>query len=446
MSDLRILYIVHNHPALHPGGTEIFAHDLFGEVKSRAGVEALFVACTDKLHRERKPGTVFQGIGDTADELLLWTGHFDRFFLSQRDLYAIVPALSELLAAFRPNVIHFHHALMIGVEAIALVRRLAPEAKIVFTMHEYMSMCANEGQMVTPQGRLCHRAGADACHACFPKVGLDQFVLRERFIKSMYGQADAFIAPSRFLRTRAIEWGLPAEKVRVVANGVHADGHAPKKPSQVVRPHDRFGFFGHINPFKGAMVALEAARRLADADEFPFTLSLHGGADYQTDAFKAAFQAELDKTPAASWRGPYAREGLPALMADVDWVIVPSVWWENAPLIIQEAFASRRPVICSNIGGMAEMVRDGVDGLHFQAGDAADLARTLKRAATTPQLWQRLSAGIMPPRTIAAAADEHLGFYRELLSGVPMTATPAVVAAPPSARRWINPIRPESHP
>jgi glycosyltransferase involved in cell wall biosynthesis len=120
------------------------------------------------------------------------------------------------------------------------------------------------------------------------------------------------------------------------------------------------------------------------------------------------------------------------------------VWWENAPLIIQEAFANRRPVICSNIGGMAEMVRDGVDGLHFQAGDPADLARTMKRAATTPQLWQRLSAAIAAPRTVAAAADEHLDFYRELLSGVAAAPAPVKAVVPP--RRWTNPVRPESRP
>ena len=62
---------------------------------------------------------------------------------------------------------------------------------------------------------------------------------------------------------------------------------------------------------------------------------------------------------------------LPRLMAEVDWVVVPSLWWENSPLVIQEAFLHGRPVICSDIGGMAEKVTDGVNGLHFRAGDRA---------------------------------------------------------------------------
>lgn len=78
---MRILVLAHNHPALHPGGTEIFAHDLF-EAYKRAGAEALFVAATNKLHREERPGTSFQTIGSSGDEVVLWAGNFDRFYMS----------------------------------------------------------------------------------------------------------------------------------------------------------------------------------------------------------------------------------------------------------------------------------------------------------------------------------------------------------------------------
>ena len=84
-------------------------------------------------------------------------------------------------------------------------------------------------------------------------------------------------------------------------------------------------------------------------------------------------------------------------MGACDWVVVPSIWWENSPLVIQEAFARGRPVICSDVGGMAEKVADGVDGLHFERGNPASLADTIERAITTPGLWDRLRAGITPP-------------------------------------------------
>jgi glycosyltransferase involved in cell wall biosynthesis len=101
-------------------------------------------------------------------------------------------------------------------------------------------------------------------------------------------------------------------------------------------------------------------------------------------------------------------------MSAVDWIVVPSIWWENAPLVIQEAFLHRRPVIVSNIGGMAEAVRDGTDGLHVRPDDPVSLANAMRRAIDTPDLWQSLVAGIKPPASIAEIADRHLTVYRRI--------------------------------
>jgi glycosyltransferase involved in cell wall biosynthesis len=96
-------------------------------------------------------------------------------------------------------------------------------------------------------------------------------------------------------------------------------------------------------------------------------------------------------------------------------VITPSIWWENSPLVIQEAFAARRPVICSNIGGMAEKVEHGVSGLHFRVGSASDLAARLEEAATHPGLWGALCNGLPEPPTIQETVDVLLGVYRDSL-------------------------------
>src|SRR5258708_39363552 len=141
----KILFITHNHPDLHPGGTETFSHGLFRELKAQHDVEALYLACVNTVHRDRLPGTLLQSAGRAADELLLWTGHFDRFMLSQIDLHGIVPELERLLLTFRPDIVHFHHMLQIGVEAFQLVRRVLPGASIVLTLHDYYPICANAG-------------------------------------------------------------------------------------------------------------------------------------------------------------------------------------------------------------------------------------------------------------------------------------------------------------
>jgi len=412
----RVLYICHNHPSFHPGGTEIFAHDLFGAMKREHGADAMFLGCADRLHRDRRPGTLFQTVGRSADEMVMWAGHFDRFNLSQTDLHAVVPEFGDFLRVYKPDVVHFHHVLLVGVEAIFLVRRILPRAKIVMTLHDYFPICAHEGQMVTVKDKaLCDRATPDACHACFPEIDLDKFVLRRGQIQAMFSLVDQFIAPSQFLRQRYIDWGLPAEKIVVLRNARPAVEPAAPRGLAPGERRDAFGFFGNVSPFKGVPVALEAAQRLVRQGDTKFTLSIHGGMPFQTSAFKDQVESLAKKSAGTvALRGAYKLPELKSLIAAVDWVVVPSIWWENAPLVIQEAFLHRRPVICSDIGGMAEAVRDGMDGLHFRVGDPVDLARAMRRAMDEPGLWERLSGGITPPPSLADCAAEHLALYQTL--------------------------------
>jgi glycosyltransferase involved in cell wall biosynthesis len=100
-------------------------------------------------------------------------------------------------------------------------------------------------------------------------------------------------------------------------------------------------------------------------------------------------------------------------MARADWIVAPSVWWENAPLVLLEARAAGRPAIVSGIGGMAEMVADGRDGIHAPAGDPLGLADAMRRAADTPGLWDRMAAAIRPQRH-RSFVDAHLWLYRSL--------------------------------
>jgi len=369
--------------------------------------------------------------------LILWAGHFDHFTLSQVDLHAVVPDLGSFLTAFKPDVVHFHHALLIGVEMIYLVRRLLPKARIVFTLHDYYPICANHGQMVKAGSmELCRGASPDACGKCFPGLALDRFVLREKHIKTMFSLVDRFISPSLFLRRRFVEWGLDPNRISVIPNG---------RPTVTAMPHRNaakrnvFAVFGNISPFKGTDVALEAARLLKDGGA-DFSLHVNGGMPFQSDEFKARFAALLEAaSPAARHRGPYAADDIPALMAACDAVIVPSVWWENAPLVIQEAFQHRRPVICSDIGGMAEAVRDGIDGLHFRAGDPRSLADAMARLMNERGLWEQLAGNIPAIPSMTETASAHFALYAEINRGARVKR-----AAPETPRRG-KAARPEPH-
>ena len=403
----RILVAAHNHPALHPGGTEIFAHDLF-RAYQRAGHEALFLGATNQTHRQVRPGTSFQAIGPEGDEVLLWSGHFDRFFMSQIDLYGVVPDLTELLRDFRPDVVHIHHLLLLGAEFPHIVRRTLPDCRIVMTLHDYYPLCHHDGLMVRTSGKeLCHKSSPDRCHSCFKDIPLDRFVLREQHLKALLRTVDRFISPSQFLRQRFIDWGLNGDQIDVIANGL-PPRDAPPRKGQPENDRPVFGYFGNVNPWKGTSVLLEAARQLID-EGLRFELRVHGGAPFQADSFKDEIARLFKKTaPSVQQRGAYRREDIGDLIAAVDCTIVPSIWWENAPLVIGEAQSQRKPVIASNIGGMAEMVQDGVNGITVSPNDPRALAAAMRRIAESPDLRRRLSANARKPNDIDTTARRYL--------------------------------------
>jgi glycosyltransferase involved in cell wall biosynthesis len=409
----RVLVAAHNHPALHPGGTEIFAHDLF-RAYQRAGCDAPFLGATNHIHREARPGTSFQSIGTDGDEILLWSGHFDRFFMSQVDLYGIVPDIVELLRDFRPDVVHLHHLLLLGAEFPHIVRRTLPECRIVMTLHDYYPICHHDGLMVrTTSKELCHGASPDRCHSCFKDIALDKFVLRERHLKSLLSTVDGFVSPSEFLKQRYVDWGISEHLISVIPNG-QPERIAGKTQEATQRAKPVFGYFGNLNPWKGATVLLEAAKQLI-SEGLDFELRVHGAAPFQSETFVADIDRLFAETsPTVQRRGAYRREDIADLIATVDCAIMPSIWWENAPLVIQEAQGQDCPVITSNIGGMAEMIENGINGLTVPPNDPMALAGAMRRIAEDSDLRQNLALRARHPDTIDTTATRYLDLIETL--------------------------------
>jgi glycosyltransferase involved in cell wall biosynthesis len=405
MNAPRILFVAHAHPAFVPGGTELVAHDLFRAWRD-FGHEASFIGCVTRLHREARSLTALQSVDGAPDEFLLHVGAFDPFTLAQPEPSALIAALTQLMRRLAPEIVHFHHFSQIGIDALMLVKRLAPQARIVATLHDYHLICANDGLMSTTSGALCTRASSDACHACFPDIAAARFALRRQHLANLLALVDMFVAPSRFIKERHVAWGIPAARIEVVGNAV-PEAQVPE--SDVPASPHRFGIFANLAPHKGVLLALDAAARIEPAE--PFELQIHGGNLYREPGFTAALEAALAAAgPRVLAGGAYERAALGRLMAGIDWVVVPSTWWENAPLVILEAFRHRKPVITADVGGMAELVRDGIDGLTFRVGNAADLARVMRRAAQSPSLWSELRAHLPVPPT----PHECVAVYRDL--------------------------------
>jgi glycosyltransferase involved in cell wall biosynthesis len=357
----------------------------------------------------------------TDDEYFLYgDGYdFDWLFGTMRHRKSLYTRhLRRLLLALRPDVVHFQHTLFIGFDALREVRRTLPDVPIVYTLHEFLPICHAKGQMVrTVDGSLCDLETPERCNECFPEHSPETFFLRKRFIQSQLALVDLFVAPSRNLLERYVEWGIPRERIVFEDYGRSLQAMPRRNGDDRSERHDRLGFFGQLNPYKGIDVLLEAMRRHASGPGPHAHLWVHGAnldlADHGFRDMVGRLLAEAGEH--VTWAGPYPPERAGEVIAGVDWVVVPSLWWENSPLVIQEAFAQGRPVICTGVGGMAEKVTDGVNGLHFARSDPDDLAATIGRAVATPGLWARLRQGI----PVVHPMEEHVqlmtGAYERVL-------------------------------
>ena len=409
----KALIIAHNHPQFFPGGAEIFAYDLFKAIRSYTEYEPFFLAAADPTTREVHTGTPFQMLVDAKDEALFWGGSFDYFYQSQQILNFIYLDFKHFLQQLQPDVIHFHHTIRFGVEAIQMARQTLPDVKIVFTIHEFILICNRDGQMVRKDNQeLCEFASPNRCHRCFPEYTPQQFKMREQFIKAHLELVDRFISPSHFLAKRFVDWGLPENKITVLENGRQIHPPAPQRQWSSQQKRNQFGFFGQINPYKGVLLILEAVEYLVKNNYEDFHINLFGNIASGFPEFKAEFTKFLNQyQDLVTHHGKYEQAEIPDLIQLVDWVIVPSTWWENSPLVIQEVFMHKRPIICSNIGGMAEKVEDRVTGLHFKVRNAASLAKTMKTAIDDDWLWFNLVNNIEPRLSIAQSALQHIEVY-----------------------------------
>ena len=417
---MRVLVVAHGHPEISVGGGERAAYALFQHLKGVEGVEPTFIA-------RAEPAAVghdgwFGAFRGREDELLWVPPPYDWLRRASASPAMLRRQVAALVERLRPDVVHFQHYQFIGLDALTWFKELSG-CRTVLTLHEYLLICHHDGQMVkTGDLRQCHEATPAECHACFPDVTSGKFFVRARSIQQWLSAADRLVSPSRFLRDRHVAWGIPADRISVIENPLPVELEClPAAASTDRHPNPgrvRLGYFGQLTRFKGAFVLFEAIRHLPpDVRERVEVVLFGARLEEQPAEFQEGVRRHLaESSGSISLYGRYQHQDVATLMRMVDWVVVPSTWWENSPLVIQEARAVGTPVLTSNIGGMAEKVRDGVDGLHFLAGSPIDLAARIEAIV-------RRQVDVVPPRLdVRRQNRESSAAYLDEYRGAPRTA------------------------
>lgn len=407
----RVLLISLFHPELVRGGAQQVCYELFQGLRATGTVEPFLLASVDSSCPALfKSGARITGFDGRENEFVFLSRGYDYWWHTLAEPL-LVEAFIEFLGVIRPDVVHFHHFLTLGIDLVSLTRRVLPDCRIVFTFHEFMAICAADGHMIRrTDGSLCRQASPVRCHQCFPDRGPEQFLMRRLWFMRHLSAVDVFTCPSRFMIDHYVNWGIPANKIVHITNGQRSYAEAGAPPAVSAR-HNRFGFFGQMVDIKGVQIILRAVEMLRGEGFIDFRVEINGeNLRYATPAVREeieAFLAAERARPAAerivSHNGGYHVDQLAQRMARVDWCIVPSIWWEIFGLVISEAWMFGRPVICSNVGGMARAGERRGGRPAFPDGGPGSAG-----AHDPPCLhggWSVAAPVCRPARTAAAGAD-----------------------------------------
>jgi glycosyltransferase involved in cell wall biosynthesis len=228
--------------------------------------------------------------------------------------------------------------------------------------------------------------------------------LRERF-----NGVDAILAPTEIMRRKLTENGLDPSLMTLSPYGMDLSGFRDAKTprSDVLR----LGYIGTISPKKGLDVLLSAFGRLPEDGRVTLRVcgDFKGFPEYARRVY-----AQAGEDPRINFAGSFPNEKMTAELGKIDVLVVPSTWYENAPLVIYSALAAGIPVVAANLGGMAGIVRHEENGMLFRPGDPEDLARQLERLASEPGLLEELEKNAEHVRTVGDSVDEMLELYRRL--------------------------------
>jgi glycosyltransferase involved in cell wall biosynthesis len=421
---MKIVYVSYLHPHVAPGGAQQVAFEMF-QASLKQGHDAHLIAALEVNHDQTygKPGAPIVPVQGEERQYFYFPQHYDFLHLSVGD-WRSIQFFRELIERLEPDVIHFHHYHRVGVESIRAARLAASDALICFTFHEMMAICMADGQMVKRGSRdLCHAASPVACNKCFPDLRPEFVTLRKSRLLAALSECDVFVFPSEFIAERYIDWGLPQERCVVIANG-QADLGIDADRRHHSKQVNRFGFFGQFIDNKGVDVIIEALLILAREQRVPaagIVVEINGGnKHYASGPYLEKITQQVEELRKLQTgrivlreNGAYGRDQLASRMSSVDWVIVPSTWWEIFGLVVSEAWMFGRPVIAAAIAGLKERVRPGVNGFTFPARDARALADLLVSLVTNEQQWERLNRTIEGPWTEVEMLEAHFAVWEE---------------------------------
>lgn len=446
---LKILQVVHGFPPAQVAGTEVYTCNLARELKKRHSV-SVFYRVNDPARGEY---SVEQARGDGIDSFAVNNTFKD--YGSFADTYAnegVAEAFSSILDRVKPDVVHIQHLMYLSARLVEKSQR--KKIPVVFTLHDYWLLCP-QGQLFRNNRAPCDGRSPDACADCVKyqlcirkniaskyarlkkttpgwlvrsiqnaylsyarlfladKGARAQMIrAREAFMRELLSRIAVFIAPSEFVRQRFIASGIPDARIKLLDNGFDAARFQDirRNASKMLR----FGFIGNLMAAKGTHILIEAFNRMPPGRA---ELRIYGAvASYKSSLGNYdGFLKRIAARDNIRFMGGFDNRDIGGILSQIDVLVVPSLWYENSPLVIHEAFMARVPVIASRIGGIPGLVTDGQGGFLFDPGDVDGLAEKMQRVIADPSILDGLKKSFPRVKSIEENALELERIYGSLV-------------------------------
>lgn len=434
---MRVVHVPYTYAPDPAGGTEVFVASLVKALREY-GVDGIVAAPGARDESYDLEGIRVRRFG-TSDALALDALYGEGDARAARGFAAI-------LDAERPQLVHFH-AMTSASSMLAMHAARERRLPAVFTYHTPTVTCQRgtllrhgrtvcDGLMEVRRCTSCTLHGHGLSRALSALLaGVPKSVGRKLGKRGLGGGAwtalrmsslldarhaavraflhgmDRIVAPSAWVRQLLVLNGIAAERILVCGQGVSsaASGSTTGRGPQAAAL--KVAFFGRLDPVKGAHILLAALRKLPAAD---IRLDLYAVPSPAETAYGGMLRAQAAGDSRVTLAAPVESSAVVALMKRYDLVAVPSQGLETGPLVVLEAFAAGTPVIASDLGGIAERVRDGGDGLLVPYADVGAWAAALERTAHDRSLLARLKAGVTAPPTMQQTGAAMRSVYLEL--------------------------------
>lgn len=275
-------------------------------------------------------------------------------------------SLSKYLTGNNIDIAHIHNFFPLLTPSIFYACQDA-NVPVVHTLHNFRTLCPTATLMYN--SKICERSLHESCWWTVSKrvyrnslIGTAVLAYMVEYHKrkgTWQTQVDRYIALTEFAKNKFIEGGFPSEKISVKPNFIADSHHGAEK----IEKQGGFALFvGRLSEEKGIDFLLEAWKNV----NYPLKIVGVG-------PLKEKVEKQSTNNPYIDFLGPQNKETILPLMQNADFLIMASTWYEGFPMVLLEAFSNGTPALVSNIGGMAEIVSNGITGLHFEVGNSKSL-------------------------------------------------------------------------